>query len=207
LRTMNLDDKDDPDAIRRAEEFLVKQKAAFDNFRMNEITPDAFEKLDLLSIPAVMTEVLLMIGFLSCPDGCRKPVFAGRQGTGESVVVGAGRIVSQVEIQDNRPIRNKRHFQVSGGAVGFLAVGFIPEGDEKSVLWTRTWGESQQYRLLRFGCELKGRLAVTPCRALPAVRIGNHHAVDLRETRNGTLNTVHRIRGKVSEPDLAAGTA
>jgi thiol-disulfide isomerase/thioredoxin len=52
--SMSLDDKDDPDAIRRAQEFLVRQKAAFDNFRMNEITPDAFEKLDLLGIPAVM---------------------------------------------------------------------------------------------------------------------------------------------------------
>ena len=52
--SMNLDDKDDPEAIRRAQDFLIKQKAAFDNFLMNEITPDAFEKLDLLSIPAVM---------------------------------------------------------------------------------------------------------------------------------------------------------
>ena len=52
--SMNLDDRDDSDAIRRAEEFLVKQKAAFDNFRMNEVTPDVFEKLNLLSIPAVM---------------------------------------------------------------------------------------------------------------------------------------------------------
>jgi thiol-disulfide isomerase/thioredoxin len=52
--SMSLDDKDDPDALRRAQEFLIKQKAAFDNFRMNEITPDAFEKLDLLGIPAVM---------------------------------------------------------------------------------------------------------------------------------------------------------
>jgi thiol-disulfide isomerase/thioredoxin len=51
--SMSLDDRDDSQAVNRALEFLKKQKAEFDNFRMNEIVPDAFEKLDLLGIPAV----------------------------------------------------------------------------------------------------------------------------------------------------------
>lgn len=51
--SMCLDDRDDPDALKRAEEFLVGQQATFRNYRMDEIIPDAFEKLDLLGIPAV----------------------------------------------------------------------------------------------------------------------------------------------------------
>lgn len=51
--SMDLDDKSDPQALNRAREFLVKHNAAFDNYRMDEVVPDAFEKLDLLGIPAV----------------------------------------------------------------------------------------------------------------------------------------------------------
>lgn len=51
--SMCLDDRDDPDALRRAEQFLVAQHATFENYRMDEVVPDAFEKLDLLGIPAV----------------------------------------------------------------------------------------------------------------------------------------------------------
>ncbi len=52
--SMDLDDKSDLQALDHAREFLVKHKAAFDNYRMDEVVPDAFEKLDLLGIPAVL---------------------------------------------------------------------------------------------------------------------------------------------------------
>ena len=51
--SMDLDDKSDPQALQRALQFLVKENAAFDNFRMDEVVTDAFEQLDLLGIPAV----------------------------------------------------------------------------------------------------------------------------------------------------------
>lgn len=51
--SMDLDDKSDPQALERARQFLIKHNAAFDNFRMDEVVPDAFEHLDLLGIPAV----------------------------------------------------------------------------------------------------------------------------------------------------------
>ncbi len=52
--SMNLDDRSDAQAVGQALDFLVKQNAAFDNYRMDERTPDAFEKLDLQDIPAVL---------------------------------------------------------------------------------------------------------------------------------------------------------
>jgi hypothetical protein len=51
--SMSLDDRDDELAVEDARRFLIKQKATFDNYLMNEIDTDAFEKLDLLGIPAV----------------------------------------------------------------------------------------------------------------------------------------------------------
>ena len=51
--SMCLDDRDDPDSVEAARDFLVTQEAKFDNFLMNENMLDAFEKLDLLGIPAV----------------------------------------------------------------------------------------------------------------------------------------------------------
>jgi len=51
--SMDLDDRSDPQALDRAREFLITHNAAFDNYRMDEVVPDAFEKLDLLGIPAV----------------------------------------------------------------------------------------------------------------------------------------------------------
>jgi thiol-disulfide isomerase/thioredoxin len=51
--SMSLDDPGDRLALQRAQEFLVKQNAVFDDFRMDEIIPDAFEKLGILGIPAV----------------------------------------------------------------------------------------------------------------------------------------------------------
>jgi len=41
--SMSLDDPSDGPALQHAEEFLVKQNAVFDDFRMDEIIPDAFE--------------------------------------------------------------------------------------------------------------------------------------------------------------------
>ena len=52
--SMNLDDRSDAQALEMALDFLVKQKALFENYRMDEKVPDAFEKLDLQSIPAVL---------------------------------------------------------------------------------------------------------------------------------------------------------
>jgi len=49
-----LEDRSDPAAIERARAFLKKQSAALDSFRLDEEIPDAFEKLDLLGIPAVL---------------------------------------------------------------------------------------------------------------------------------------------------------
>ncbi len=51
--SISLDDREDPQALQRASDFLKRQKAEFENYRMDEIVPDAFEKLNLLGIPAV----------------------------------------------------------------------------------------------------------------------------------------------------------
>lgn len=55
-----LDDRDDADAIELAREFLTEQRATFPNYLMDEVVTQAFEKLDLLGIPAV---------FIYGPDG------------------------------------------------------------------------------------------------------------------------------------------
>ena len=55
-----LDDRDDADGIELAREFLTEQKATFPNYLMDEVVTHAFEKLDLLGIPAV---------FIYGPDG------------------------------------------------------------------------------------------------------------------------------------------
>ena len=52
--SMDLDDRDDPRGPGRALEFLRRQGADFKNYRMDEVIPDAFDKLDLVGIPAVM---------------------------------------------------------------------------------------------------------------------------------------------------------
>lgn len=48
-----LDDPDDDDAIALAQKFLTEQGARFPNFLMDEVVTQAFDKLDLLGIPAV----------------------------------------------------------------------------------------------------------------------------------------------------------
>ena len=48
-----LDDRDDEDAIELAQRFLTEQRAEFPNFLMDEVVTRAFDKLDLLGIPAV----------------------------------------------------------------------------------------------------------------------------------------------------------
>ncbi|MDA2929489.1 TlpA family protein disulfide reductase, partial [Acidobacteria bacterium AH-259-O06] len=51
--SMCLDDRDDVQAVEGARQFLVEQNATFPNYLMDENIVDAFEKLDLLGIPAV----------------------------------------------------------------------------------------------------------------------------------------------------------
>jgi thiol-disulfide isomerase/thioredoxin len=51
--TLSLDDRDDPQSLRKVQKFLEKHDARIPNYLMNEITPDAFDKLGLLGIPAV----------------------------------------------------------------------------------------------------------------------------------------------------------
>ena len=49
-----LDDREDQPALRRAEGFLRKQQAVFENYLMDENLMKAFEWLDLIGIPAVV---------------------------------------------------------------------------------------------------------------------------------------------------------
>ncbi|HVT42889.1 MAG TPA: TlpA disulfide reductase family protein [Thermoanaerobaculia bacterium] len=51
--SLSLDDRDDPDSIEQAREFLRQQDARIPNYLMDEIIPDAFDRLGLLGIPAV----------------------------------------------------------------------------------------------------------------------------------------------------------
>ncbi len=51
--SMSLDDRGDAGALERAFEFLQEQRAVFPNYRMDEEVLEGFEKLDLLTIPAV----------------------------------------------------------------------------------------------------------------------------------------------------------
>lgn len=51
--SMNLDDREDAASIKKAEEFLTKIDARFDHYRMDENLMHAFEKIDLIGIPAV----------------------------------------------------------------------------------------------------------------------------------------------------------
>ncbi len=52
--SVSLDDTGDAGALERAREFLKRHKATFENYLMDENITDAFAKLDLLSIPAVL---------------------------------------------------------------------------------------------------------------------------------------------------------
>lgn len=51
--SLSLDDRDDAATAPKVRAFLEKNDARIPNYLMNEITPDAFEKLGLLGIPAV----------------------------------------------------------------------------------------------------------------------------------------------------------
>lgn len=52
--SLSLDDRDDENTIPQVTRFLQKNRATgMSNYLMDEIIPDAFEKLDLLGIPAV----------------------------------------------------------------------------------------------------------------------------------------------------------
>jgi len=58
-----LDDPGDAEAVAAARRFLAKQRATFANYLISENTADAFEKLDLMTIPAV---------FVYGPDGSER---------------------------------------------------------------------------------------------------------------------------------------
>ncbi len=51
--TLSLDDRDDPETVPKVRKFLAEHDARIPNYLMDEIIPDAFEKLDLLGVPAV----------------------------------------------------------------------------------------------------------------------------------------------------------
>lgn len=50
---LSLDDRDDSGAMRQAEEFVRRQGGPIEHYVTTEVIPDAFEKLDLLGLPAV----------------------------------------------------------------------------------------------------------------------------------------------------------
>lgn len=52
--SMNLDDREDTFSLKNAEKFLTAMNANFDHYRMNENLLHAFEKIDLIGIPAVL---------------------------------------------------------------------------------------------------------------------------------------------------------
>jgi len=52
--SMSVDDRDDKLAVEMARRFLVKQNAVFGNYLMDENILDAFEKLGVQGIPAVL---------------------------------------------------------------------------------------------------------------------------------------------------------
>jgi thiol-disulfide isomerase/thioredoxin len=52
--SMNLDDREDAMSLQKAEIFLKKMNANFDHYRMDENLLHAFEKINLIGIPAVL---------------------------------------------------------------------------------------------------------------------------------------------------------
>lgn len=50
---LSLDDRQDAGAMRQAEEFVRRQGGPIEHYVTTEVIPDAFEKLDLLGLPAV----------------------------------------------------------------------------------------------------------------------------------------------------------
>ena len=52
--SMSVDDREDKAAIERARQFLIRQKATFRNYLMDENIMQSFEKLGVQGIPDVM---------------------------------------------------------------------------------------------------------------------------------------------------------
>ena len=52
--SMNLDDRDDPESLSAVNDFLRSMNAQFDHYRMDENLMVAFEKTNLIGIPAVL---------------------------------------------------------------------------------------------------------------------------------------------------------
>lgn len=51
--SLSVDNREDKAAVEEARRFLQKQNASFDNYLLDENILQAFEKLDILGIPAV----------------------------------------------------------------------------------------------------------------------------------------------------------
>lgn len=52
--SLSVDNREDKQALQEARRFLQRQDAAFDNYLLNENILQAFDKLDILGIPAVL---------------------------------------------------------------------------------------------------------------------------------------------------------
>ena len=52
--SMDVDDREDKAAVERARQFLIRQKAVFRNYLMDENIMDSFDKLGVQGIPDVM---------------------------------------------------------------------------------------------------------------------------------------------------------
>lgn len=52
--SLSVDDREDRQAVEEARQFLRKQNAIFRNYLLDENVVEAFEKLDILGIPAVL---------------------------------------------------------------------------------------------------------------------------------------------------------
>ena len=72
-----------------------------------------------------------MKGLLAGLDGNLHPILDGRQWTAIGIVVGAVRIVEQVEINLNGAVVQHLRLQVASGTVGFLAGGRIAQRQEE----------------------------------------------------------------------------
>jgi hypothetical protein len=51
--SLSVDNRDDRQAVQAARDFLTKQNATFRNYLLDENILEAFEKLDIVAVPAV----------------------------------------------------------------------------------------------------------------------------------------------------------
>src|SRR5688500_16921347 len=75
-------------------------------------------------LPSVREAGVLLLPRLD-PEG--QPVLGGRQRAGGEGREGAGRVVGQVEIDEDLAVLDRAGLQEAAGAVGLLAVGLVGE--------------------------------------------------------------------------------